>query len=169
MATSDTTTTTPATKKTYTGGCHCGLIKYTVQLDAPSVTSDDNATSSPSSSLSASKCNCTICHKTGYTGLHTTDADFHLLTPSSQSAVPDYQFGSRSCHHFFCTTCGVHVYGRGSYEYEGQKHEYLSVNLVTVDQDQGLDVSKVKLGYWDGKNDNWMAGRKEAPFPQGAY
>jgi len=52
--------------------------------------------------------------------------------------------------------CGVHVFQEGEYEYEGTKHAFFSVNAATLDQPQErVDLSKVKIGYWDGLSNNW--------------
>ena len=56
----------------------------------------------------------------------------------------------------------------GEYEWEGKTIKFFSINLCSVDQPQeGLDLSKVKLNYCDGRNDNWGAGLKDAPWAGG--
>ena len=51
---------------------------------------------------------------------------------------------------------------------EGEVVEFFSVNLVTLDQPQeGLDLSVFRIEYWDGRNDNWMAGKSDVPWPGG--
>ena len=62
----------------------------------------------------------------------------------------------------------MHVLAGGLFEFDGQKHEYFNLNLATIEQPQeGVDLSKAKLLYWDGLNDNWYGGSKEAPWPNG--
>lgn len=73
-----------------------------------------------------------------------------------------------TAHKYFCQRCGVHVWACGSYVYEGTTFEFFNVNLATVDQPQeGVDLSEVKLGYYDGLRDNQKAGTRETPFPGG--
>ena len=120
----------------------------------------------------ANRCNCSLCVKTGFTGIHVTAADFKLLSPSSTDKLTDYQFGSRSMHHFFCKVCGVRCMFRGVYGSTGK--EFYSINLLTLDQglaegqsEGGVDLSRFKILYWDGKGENWDAGVREKPDPGG--
>lgn len=54
---------------------------------------------------------------------------------------------------------------QGSYEFQGQTSHIFTVNLGTADQPQeGLELSKVKLRYWDGLNNNFAAGPKDEPW-----
>ena len=143
--------------KTFKGSCHCGLINYSMKvvLSSPPV---------------ASRCNCTICQKTGFTGLALGSIeDFELETPKSLSDLADYQLASNSTiHRYSCPKCGVHVFRIGSYEYEGNVTNFQSVNVLTLDQPQeGLELSEWKIEYVDGRADNWMAGKKDKPWPGG--
>jgi hypothetical protein len=144
-------------KKTFKGSCHCGLISYSVKV----------ALSNPPV---ASRCNCTNCQKTGFTGLALDSIeDFELETPKSLTDLADYQLGSNSTiHRYSCPKCGVHVFRIGSYEYEGTVTKFQNVNVLTLDQPQeGLELSEWKIEYWDGRADNWMAGKKDQPWPGG--
>ena len=142
--------------KSYTGSCHCGSIKYRVSLDLHSKHPEAN------------RCNCTLCVKTGFAGIHVPAADFEMLSPSSTNELTDYQFASKAMHHFFCKTCGVRCMFGGVDGSTGDK--FYSVNVLTLDRGPGdgaLDLSKFKMVYWDGKEENWDAGGKEKPYPGG--
>lgn len=140
--------------KTYTGGCHCRVITYTIRLPP---------------SPEASKCNCTICHKTGRLGVNSSKSDIELLTPTSYDDIPTYKFSRGTQQHKFCSTCGIHVFIIGSYEYEGKTVDNFGVNLMTVDVGQGLDLRVLKVGYWDGLRENWEAGMAEKPHEGGYF
>lgn len=143
---------TPA-KKVFTGSCHCGFIKYTAGIAL---------TDTPT----ASRCNCTICLKQGYTGIRVSPEDFTLLSPESVSQVKDYQMRSKDIHKYFCGTCGIHVWSQGEFVYEGKTYPLFSINILTLDQPQdGLDLSTFKIQYLDGRNDNWMTGPRDVPWP----
>jgi hypothetical protein len=43
------------------------------------------------------------------------------------------------------------------------------INVVTLDQDQDVDLRKFKRMYWDGKENNWAAGLKEEPYLGGCF
>lgn len=148
-----------ADEKLLTGSCHCGFIRYTITLPASQL---ENPT--------ASRCNCTMCHKPSFTSLEVPDpsTNFKLVSPSSKTELPDYQLSNKHQHRYFCNKCGVQVLSEGSYEYEGTVYPYFAVNLHSVDQMQeGFDACKFKFKYWDGLHDNWQAGLKDEPFPGG--
>jgi len=115
--------------------------------------------------------NCSICLKTNRLSVQVPNPDtqFHLISPGSLSDVPEYQFNSKSQHHHFCDKCGIHPFSYGSYVWEGKEVKNFSINAVTMDPDQGVDLRAFKVSYWDGKGENWGAGMAEKPYPGGAY
>lgn len=57
---------------------------------------------------------------------------------------------------------------QASYELFGKAVNHFSVNLSSVDQPQeGIDLSEVKIGYFDGLNGNFQAGLKDQPWKGG--
>ncbi|KAL6250788.1 hypothetical protein RBB50_003091 [Rhinocladiella similis] len=152
-------------KTTFTGSCHCGYIKYTVALPINTTTTTSSSSSSETNFV-VSRCNCTICLKQGYTSLRFAHEDFTLLSPESEAQLNDYKAGSMDVHKYFCGKCGIHVFSRGRFELDGHTHEFSSLNVLTLDQPQdGLDLSKAKVQYFDGRNDNWNAGPRVSPWP----
>ena len=144
--------TPSSSKRTCTGSCHCGLVRYTVKLDL--------------SEPEANRCNCSLCLKSGFTGIHTSTEDFQLNSPASEKELTDYQFGSKAMHHYFCPTCGVRCMFRGTDADGGQ--EFFSINILTLDQNTDVDLTRFKISYWDGKSNNWQAGPSNQPYPGGA-
>jgi len=146
----------PESIGTLTAGCHCGAIRFSVAID----------TSNPK----ASKCNCSICLKSGRVSISADkDRDFVLLSPSSLDEVPKYHFGARRQSHCFCQTCGVHCFVYGSFQWEGQLVRLFSFNVLTLDPDQSLDLRELKLSYWDGKGDKYAEGPSEKPPAGGIF
>ena len=76
--------------ETYTGGCHCGAIRYEVQLPA---------------SVEVEDCNCSICSKSGYLHLIVPHRHFSLL--SGEGELITYTFNSGVAKHKFCRHCGI--------------------------------------------------------------
>lgn len=144
-----------STSKTFTGSCHCGKVSYDVLLTLPE-------------QPVAFRCNCTVCNKPGFTTLRVAPSDFTLKTPSTKLELSTYSYRTKDVRRYFCDKCGVQVFGEGKYELQGALHEFFSVNLHTLDQPQdGLELSRFKMEYGDGKNDNWAAGRRDVPWPGG--
>ncbi len=82
--------------RTYTGGCHCGKVRYEVETALTPVLD----------------CNCSICQKRGALWTYVEPSAFKLL--SGEDNLTDYQFNKRRIHHLFCSTCGVASFARGS-------------------------------------------------------
>jgi len=70
-----------AETKNYTGGCHCGEIRFEVTADISSVAA----------------CNCSICQKRGALWAFVPAENFALRAGSDD--LKDYQFGKKSIHH----------------------------------------------------------------------
>jgi hypothetical protein len=113
---------------TYTGGCHCGAVRYqvTAKLDGALV------------------CNCSICSKTGTMLTFVPPAQFTLL--AGADALTDYGFGKRSIHHLFCSRCGVRSFARGAMP-DGTP--VVAVNVRCLD---GVDLDAVPLRRFDGRS-----------------
>src|SRR5260221_2535492 len=84
----------PSTK-TYTGGCHCGMVRFECTTDLAMVTA----------------CNCSICTKKC---LH-----FPFLAPKSfvlragEDNLREYLFSKHAILHQLCIDSGVDVFARG--------------------------------------------------------
>jgi hypothetical protein len=144
--------------KTYTGGCHCGFLRYSAKLDL--------------TEPRATKCNCSICLKLNTVSLKVAPpSQFTLQSPSSadDSLLGNYTHGGKSIRYHFCKTCGVSCFSEGKYTFDGKEVEVLGINAVTLDPDQGIDLREFKVQYWDGKGNNWAAGLKDVPYPGGCY
>ena len=80
----------------YSGGCHCGVVRYEVTADL-----DRTIT-----------CNCSRCAKLGAILTFAPAQSFTLK--SGERAVTDYQFNKKMIHHLFCATCGIQSFARGA-------------------------------------------------------
>jgi hypothetical protein len=137
----ETTTPTSASTK-HQGGCHCGAVRFEIDLDATRGT----------------RCNCSICTKLDPLGAHAKPEAFVLR--SGAESLSEYVWGGKISRRFFCKHCGVHSFARGHLAELGG--DYVSVNLNCLDD---VDPRDVKVGYWDGRHNNWQAGQRDAPWP----
>ncbi len=112
----------------YAGGCHCGAVRYQVNMKL------DGAIS----------CNCSICSKTGTMLAFVPAGQFELL--QGQDALSDYQFGKKKIHHLFCKRCGVRSFARGT---APTGAEVVAVNVRCLD---GLDLAAVPVKHFDGRS-----------------
>lgn len=120
--------------------------------------------------LSATRCNCSFCQRLGATNVSLASAaDFTLHTPSSRSELGDYAPRVKSVHRYFCRTCGAHVWMEGEYPIGGGKMMPIcAVNLGTVNVPQeGVDLGKTVMKYYDMLHDNVGGGAAEKPWPDG--
>jgi hypothetical protein len=115
--------------KTYQGSCHCGNVKYQVELDL----------SGP-----VLACNCSICTRTGSLMAFVPEEQFQLL--SGEGSLSDYQFNTKKIHHLFCSTCGVRSFARGT----GPGGSAMC--MVNARCLEGVDPLALEVKRWDGKS-----------------
>jgi hypothetical protein len=112
----------------YTGGCHCGAVRYevTAKLDG------------------AVTCNCSICSKTGTMLAFVPAAQFRLV--AGEEELTDYQFGKRNIHHLFCRRCGIRSFARGK---KPDGSPMVAVNVRCLD---GVDLASIPPIPFDGRS-----------------
>jgi hypothetical protein len=116
--------------QTYTGGCHCGRVRYSVMSALTPVMA----------------CNCSICSKRGSI-LTFVAPDQFTLTKGDEAALTEYRFNKHVIRHLFCPTCGILSYARGAVPATGQ--EMVAVNVRCLD---GVDPSGLAITQVDGRS-----------------
>ena len=115
--------------RVYSGGCHCGQVRFEVTTDLARVV----------------ECNCSICTRKGYLHHIVPQASFRLLTPVE--ALATYRFGTMTAQHHFCRTCGVAAF------YVPRSHpDKIDVNVRCLDD---VAVAELAVTRFDGRN--WEA------------
>ena len=121
-------------KKTYTGSCHCGAVRFEADIDI---------------SAGTFKCNCEMCTKTRMWGAIAKPDAFRLLT--GKADLTDYN--PDSIHHVFCRHCGVRPFAWGDDPKLGGKFYVARVYCL-----EGVDLDELvnaPITYYDGRHDNY--------------
>ncbi len=134
----------------YHGSCHCGKIKFTVEMDL---------------STGSGKCNCTFCTKNRYWAKMVKPEAFTLI--SGADFLQDYSRGQAlnisrgdrpepsSAHQLFCRECGVRPFGIGHIPELGG--EYRSVNLACLDDLDFREAMEAPIQFFNGRDNNWFS------------
>ena len=123
--------------KSYSGGCHCGAVRFEADVDV---------------SAGTTKCNCSICSKMRLWSVQVAPEAFRLL--AGEAEMTDFRDRNPVAHHLFCKHCGIHAYEWVDVpNMDGAK--YISINVACLD---GVDIDELMaapVSYADGLNDNW--------------
>ncbi|MBK7580299.1 MAG: GFA family protein [Myxococcales bacterium] len=114
-------------RRRYSGGCHCGQVRFEVTTELAQVM----------------QCNCSICSKKGFLLSFVPESDFTL--GSGQDALSEYRFNRHAVAHLFCKTCGIQSFGRGKGR-DGSS--MIALNVRCLDD---VDVAKLAITEVDGK------------------
>lgn len=137
--------------KTRHGSCHCGAIKFQVDIDlAPEGQRSPQARPGPwfSSTL---RCNCSICLKARIWKNHVAAEQFQLLAGEEQ--LTHYRFASRAVDHVFCKVCGVRPFATSSEEVMGG--DFVCVNVACLDDVSPEEFAAAPVRFEDGAEDDW--------------
>jgi hypothetical protein len=115
--------------KTYTGGCHCGKVRYEVDIENLN---------------EVIECNCSICSKRAWLLTFVPAAAFRLL--KGENDLTEYQFNKHLVHHLFCSTCGTSSFCRGA---RPDGTEMAGINVRCLDD---IDIGSLTINQFDGKN-----------------
>ncbi|WP_114951814.1 GFA family protein [Sphingosinicella terrae] len=110
----------------FSGSCHCGKVRYTVDEDPPA---------------EAMTCNCSICRRKAPVHHFTTPDRFTLETPRDEISV--YTFRSGNIRHMFCKTCGCAPFAEGV----GPSGPMVEINLRCAED---VDLDALVLSQFDG-------------------
>ncbi len=117
----------------YTGGCHCGRVRFEVQA---------------LEELEVTECNCSMCAKVGFLHLIVTHDAFTLL--QGEDALTTYTFNTDVAKHTFCSHCGVKSF------YVPRSHpDGYSVNARCLDEGtvKHLNVTPFDGQHWEASID----------------
>jgi hypothetical protein len=113
--------------QTYHGSCHCGAVKYSVQMEPVT---------------SATACNCSICRRSGTLLAFVPAAQFTL--EQGQDALVSYTFNKHHIDHNFCKHCGIKSFA------SGKRPDGTSMTAINVRCVDGVDVDALEVKHFDG-------------------
>jgi len=115
-------------KRTYSGSCQCGKVRYEVSADIGEVMS----------------CNCSRCAKLGWLLAFVPATDFKLI--SGDDSTTEFQFNKHVIHHLFCSTCGIQSFAQGI---GPGGAEMVALNVRCLD---GIDLDSLTVKKVDGRS-----------------
>lgn len=109
------------------GACHCGTIRFHVQLK------DGLRT--------ARRCTCSYCRMRGAIAV---SASLHCLKINGGlAALALYQFGTKAAKHFFCSRCGIYTHHQ-----RRSNPDQFGINVACLEGISPFDFDKVQV--YDG-------------------
>lgn len=130
-------------RNTYSGGCHCGTLRYTATLDLAAGTY---------------RCNCTICQKLRNWIIPVPAADFAYTKGADQVALYNPIKGGVAQFHF-CPNCGVRMGTRVEPTPESRfaGGPRFNLSVTTLEHVEEADLIAAPVTWVDGLNDIWDA------------
>lgn len=113
--------------QTYTGGCHCGAVRFEATADITQVMS----------------CNCSRCNKLGWLLAFIPATQCKLL--SGREHLTEYRFNKKQIAHFFCNVCGIESFAQGS---APDGTETVALNVRCLDN---IDIKALPATEYNGK------------------
>ncbi len=112
---------------TLSGGCHCGAVRFEVELP---------------DSIEVEDCNCSICRMSGNIHVIVPLVRFRLV--KGQNSLQEYTFNTNVAKHKFCKICGVK-----SFYVPRSNPDGIAVTWRCLDQ---WDKLNVQICEFDGVN-----------------
>jgi len=127
-------------KRTYRASCHCGAVRYEVDVDL---------------SEGTMRCNCSICAKARAWFRPVPAKDVRLL--SGAKMLADYHWlppgrKKSNLHYRFCKKCGVRAFAQGYWKELGGKFYAIAISTL-----EGADADELagSIRYVDGRHDRF--------------
>jgi hypothetical protein len=109
--------------QTYTGGCHCGRMRFKVTANLDRVT------------------NCSMCSKKGFLHLIVPPEQFEL---GGKDELTTYTFNTGVAKHTSCKHCGIHAF-----YVPRSDPDKIDINVRCLDD---VDLSELTINAFDGQH-----------------
>ncbi|EGG19197.1 glutathione-dependent formaldehyde-activating [Cavenderia fasciculata] len=125
-------------RQAYHGSCHCGALKYSVEIDFLTNKSV--------------RCNCSFCTKIRIWEVLVKPEFFKLL--EGQDSYTTYKFGEKAHSHYHCKHCGIRCHGFSIIPDMGG--DFIAISINTLDDLTDEQMSSLIVQPLDGRNNNWF-------------
>ena len=112
-----------------TGGCHCGKVRYEVELDL---------------TQPVIECNCSICAGKGLLLAFIPESNMKII--SGEDLLTEYRFNTDKIAHLFCKTCGTQSFAKAN---DPEGNPTYAINVRTIDD---IDLGALNRMPYDGKS-----------------
>lgn len=109
--------------------CHCGAVKFTVEL-----TDEFN---------SIRRCNCSFCRMRGAVAVSAPLSGIHIY--EGKDKLTEYRFNTGQATHYFCSICGIYTFHQ-----RRSNPEQFGVNVACIQEVSPFDFTHVPV--MDGIN-----------------
>lgn len=113
---------------TFTGGCHCGAVRFQVITSARALFD----------------CNCSLCSKKGFLHLIATETEVTWL--SGRDQLREYTFNTHVAKHWFCQHCGIHAIYRPRSHPDGYS---INARCLAGDAWKALPIKPFDGQHWE--------------------
>ena len=125
--------------KTYSGGCHCGAVRFEADLDL---------------AAGSNRCNCSLCFKARAWFAFAKGAE-HFRLLAGADALSEYRWTPPErpepfLTYAFCRHCGIRVFGRG--EMPALGGTFHAVHLTALDDAAAEDLAQSPVQFVDGRH-----------------
>ena len=112
-----------------TGSCHCGAVKFQVELE--------------NGLEKLRRCNCSICRRKG--SIMASVALDRLKVIKGEEELSLYQWNTKTAKHYFCSICGIYTH----HQRRSNPNEF-GINVGCFDEVNYFDMANIPVG--DGVN-----------------
>ena len=120
--------------QTCQGSCHCGAIKFEIDIDFTEFT----------------KCDCSLCRKKNAVMAKVHESQFRLIQGDQNLGL--YEWNTNTAKHHFCKECGIYTFHR-----KRVSPDFFGINVFCLDN---IDISNVPIIEVDGQS---MSMEKPSP------
>lgn len=127
--------------KHYAGSCHCGTVRYEVDLDL---------------SKGTIRCNCSICTKARAWFTFVGPEQLRML--AGEDSMSEYQWTppgrpGPGLTYRFCKTCGVRIYATGDAAFMGGR--FYAMAVATLDDVDADELASAPMKFIDNRHDRF--------------